>query len=47
MKEYEGQIKSERDLVAELGCRIIILSCQVERLVGGGGATGGMKSREY
>lgn len=24
-----------------------MLSCEVERLVGGGGTTGGMKTREY
>ena len=33
--------------MAELGCRVIVLSCEVERLVGGGGSTGGMKTREY
>ena len=45
LKEYEAQIDKERELVSELACRVIVLSCEVERLVGGGGTTGGMKTR--
>lgn len=37
----------ERDLVTELGFKVIVLSSEIERQAGGGATSGGLKSREY
>lgn len=47
IKDVEGQLEKERGLVNELSFRVIVLSSEIERLAGGGGGSGGMKTREY
>lgn len=47
LKDYEAQLDKERDLVTELGFKVIVLSSEIERQAGGGATSGGLKSREY
>ena len=47
IKEYEMELEKERQVSNEFAYKIIVLSCEIERLSGGEGVAGGIKSREF
>ena len=47
IKEYEMELERERQVSNEFAYKIIVLSCEIERLSGGEGTVGGIKSREF
>ena len=46
LKDYEIELERERQVSNEFAYKIIVLSCEIERLAGeGSGGSGGIKSR--
>ena len=49
VKDYEVELERERQISNEFAYKIIVLSCEIERLAGAGagGMNSGVKAREF